>query len=359
MMTFFIHMYLGVKWMNDLNVLVTAAGNVFMPGTLACIKKNGERNIRLVGADMSEDGTILQMCDAAYQVPKCNDPTYIESLMEICKKEKIDILLPIMSAELIELSKNAERFSEIGTTVSVSGIESLKIANNKRKLFDFLRENKLPCAEYYAVNSRDDLIRSAKLLGYPGKKICVKAVEGSGSRGFRILSESISKLQTFLYEKPTAGTITLDEMLDILSETSVCPELLVMEYLPGYEYSVDLLADRGRVLAACCRKSLRMENSIMLDAVIVDNPGVTDLCTLVSEKLELDGNIGFDIRERSDGTPVIMECNPRITSGTPYFALAGVNLPYLCIKKILGEKFVANAPEYGKIVRRRWMEMVI
>ena len=97
----------------------------------------------------------------------------------------------------------------------------------------------------------------------------------------------------------------------------------------------------------------------MLDAVIAHNPGVTDLCTLVSEKLGLDGNIGFDIRERSDGTPVIMECNPRITSGTPYFALAGVNLPYLCIKKILGEKIVVDTPEYGKIVRRRWMEMVI
>ena len=219
--------------MNNLNVLVTAAGNVFMPGTLSCIKDNGERIVHLVGADMSDDSTILQMCDAAYQVPKCSDPSYIDSLMEICKKEEIDILLPIMSGELNALSMNVERFAAIGTIVSVSRLESLIIANNKRKLFDFIKDQCLPCAEYYAVNNREELIKAVTLLGYPDKKVCVKATEGSGSRGFRILSESISKLQTFLNEKPTAGMITLSEMLDILSEENDFPELLVMEYLPG------------------------------------------------------------------------------------------------------------------------------
>ena len=86
--------------MKDLCVLVTAAGNVFMPGTLACLKNNGERNIRLIGADMSDDASILQMCDAAYQVPRGNDPSYADVLMEICNKEKVDVLLPIMSVEL-------------------------------------------------------------------------------------------------------------------------------------------------------------------------------------------------------------------------------------------------------------------
>ena len=52
--------------MKDISVLITAAGNVFMPGTIGCLKRNGERNIRVVGADMSDDATILRMCDAAY-----------------------------------------------------------------------------------------------------------------------------------------------------------------------------------------------------------------------------------------------------------------------------------------------------
>lgn len=343
--------------MKDLNVLVTAAGNVFMPGTLACLKNNEERNIYLVGADMSEDSTILQMCDVSYQVPRCTDPLYVEALIEICKKENIDILLPIMSAELNILSENREKFAKIGTMVSVSDPVPLLIANHKGKLFDFIKESGLPCAAYSWVHSCTELKEAAQLLGYPGRKVCVKAMEGSGSRGFRILSETVSRFQTFMNEKPTAGVITLGELLVFLEEADEFPPLLVMEYLPGPEYSVDLLADQGHVLASCCRKSLRMENSIMLEAVIENNPDVLDLCNKVTEKLGLDGNIGFDLREREDGTPIIMECNPRITAGVPYFALAGVNLPYLCVKKILGETLTPMELEYGKIIRRRWMEM--
>ena len=343
--------------MKELSVLITAAGNVFMPGTMACLKENGERSIRVVGADMSEDSSILRMCDVAYQVPRCTDPAYIDALLEICKKEKIDVLLPIMSAELNALAENRERFTAIGTTVSVSDGRALSIANNKGKLFSFMEEKGLPCARYALVRSSEELRDSALRLGYSEKRVCVKATESSGSRGFRILSERASRFEMFMYDKPTAGITTLDELLGVMAEAESFPELLVMEYLPGAEYSVDLLADGGKTLAACCRKSIRMENSIMLEAEIVEAPAVTELCVKVSEALGLDGNIGFDVKEREDGTPVIMECNPRITAGIPFFHLAGVNLPYLCIKKILKEELPGAVPEYGKIIRRRWMEM--
>lgn len=343
--------------MKDLNVLITAAGNVFMPGTTACIKNNGERNIRLVGTDMSEDASILKMCDAAYQVPRGDDSRYIDVLLDICRKESIDVLLPIMSVELPSLAENRSRFEELGTKVSVSDSKALSIANNKRKLLQFLKQHGLPCAEFYTAHSAEEVKEAAALLGYPKKRVCVKATEGSGSRGFRILDETVSRFDIFLHEKPTSGLIRLQEFLSVLEEAAVFPELIVMEYLEGSEYSVDLLADHGKNLITCCRKSLRMENSIMLEAIIVDAPEVTELCEAAVEALELDGNIGFDLRERRDGTPMIMECNPRITAGVPYYALAGVNLPYLCIKKLMGEKLPNSKLEYGKIIKRRWLEM--
>ena len=330
---------------------------MFMPGTMACIKQNGERQIRLIGADMSDDPTILQMCDAAYPVPRGNDPAYVDVLIDICKKEKVDVLLPIMSVELNALAENRDRFADVGTIVSVSDPAALAVANDKRKLLDYLREQGLPCADYYAVNSMDELLATVRKLGYPEKRVCVKATNGSGSRGFRLLDAKASRFDMFLHEKPSAGVIRLEELTAILEEAEAFPELLVMEYLPGTEYSVDLLADHGKVLVCCCRKSLRMENSIMLDAEIVDAPAVLELCAAVTEKLGLDGNIGFDLRERADGTPLIMECNPRITAGIPYFALAGINLPYLCIKYLLGEELPECSLKYGTVVKRRWTEM--
>jgi len=343
--------------LRDITVLVTAAGNVFMPGTTACLKNNGERNIRLIGADMNDDPSILKMCDIYYLVPKGDSSDYIHRLLEICKKEKVDVLLPVMSVELEALAANKDKFKAIGTEVSVSDIEPLRIANDKMRLFDFMKSAGIRCAEYCSVRTMEQLKEAVRELGYPEKRVCVKATNGSGSRGFRIIGSSVSRFEMFMHEKPSSSLISLEEFESILSEAETFPELMVMEYLPGDEYTVDILSDKGKVLYNCCRRSLRMENSIMLDCVIEDDHGVQKLCSQVTESLGLDGNIGFDIRCREDGTPIIMECNPRITAGIPVFALAGVNLPYLCVKKLLGEPLPEYKAEQGKCIHRRWMEM--
>lgn len=343
--------------MKDLTVLITAAGNVFMPGTTACLKNNGERKIRLIGADMNDDPSILQMFDAYYSVPRGDAPSYVDVLFDICIKEKVDVVLPIMSVELNALSKNKARFAKEGILISVSDEEPLFIANDKLALFDFMKKNGLLCAEYKAVRDLESFKSTVNELGYPEKRVCVKATQGSGSRGFRILDAKKSKFEIFLHEKPSSCFTTLDELVKIFSESDELPEMMVMEYLPGDEYTVDLLADNGKVLYNCCRKSMNMENSIMLDGIIVDNKEVLSLCEKVVEKLGLDGNIGFDVKERADGTPMIMECNPRITAGIAAFAEAGVNLPYLCVKKLLGEKLPSVELKIGLKMKRRYYEM--
>ena len=343
--------------MKDLAVLITAAGTVYMPGITRCLRDNGERNIRIIGADMNSDKTILQMCDAMYQVPKAKDPEYIEVLLDICSEEKVDILLPVMSAELEVLSLNKKRFKEVGTVVSVSEIGPLSVANNKLSLFNHLSKNRFPCAQYYYVNRMQEFEVAVKKLGYPQKKVCIKMTDGSGSRGFRILDDTVSRFETFIFEKPTSAVVSLNEMRDILNEAVEFPQLLLMEYLSGEEYTVDLLADKGRTLYCCCRKSLRMENSIMQESEIICKPEITKLCEDVVTSLGLDGNIGFDIKENENGVPLILECNPRITAGVSFFERSGVNLPYLCIKKLLGENLPQIKQEYGQVVRRRWLEM--
>lgn len=343
--------------MKDITVLITAAGNVFMPGTTACFRNNGERNIRLIGADMNDDKTMLEMVDTYYPVPRGDDPKYVDIILDICKKEKVDIVVPIMSVELESLSRNKEKFREIGTIVSVSDIESLEIANDKLRLMDYMSANGFDCPKYYRIGNVDELIRYAKELGYPEKKVCVKATHGSGSRGFRILDGRINKYDRFMYEKPNTNLISLEEMTEILSIPEAMPEMIVIEYLPGNEYTVDLLADKGRVMYNCCRKSLNMDNSIMLDGIIESKKEVLDLCEKVVKSLKLDGNIGFDLKEDKNGKPYIMECNPRMTAGIPMFMAAGINLPYLCVKKIMGEELPELSIKEGMKMKRRYLEM--
>ena len=137
--------------------MVSACGYQFMPALANCLKDNGERNIRIVGTDMNEDPTILQLVDAFYPVPKAKDPAYIPTILDICRKEKVDILLPTMSAELIPLLDNLEKFQELGVLVSISNRRSIEICNNKLRFYEFMRENGLPMVDFYPASNREEV----------------------------------------------------------------------------------------------------------------------------------------------------------------------------------------------------------
>ncbi len=339
--------------MREVTVLITACGNVYMPGTTDSIRNNGERKIRLIGADMNHDDTILQMVDQYYQVPRGDDPGYADAILDICIKEHVDVVIPIMSAELETLARNAERFAAAGVHLSVSSLESLKIANNKLALFEYMKENELPVPKFLPVNTVEDVDSAIGQIGVP---VVFKTTEGSGSRGMRIIDPSKSRFDILFHEKPTSAYVTLKDFKETLQEGDM-PQMLAMEYLPGHEYSVDLLCEDGKVFYSLCRRGLNVQTSIILDGVVEDKPEITGLCSRVAEKLKLTGNIGFDVKERADGTPVIMECNPRATAGISEFTASGVNLLYLNIKRCLGEPLPELIPRYGVVMKRRYQEM--
>ena len=165
---------------NDLTVLVSACGAQFMPGLVNCLKNNGERNIRIIGTDMGNDDTVYQMVDECYKVPRATDPTYIDVVLDICKKEKVDIVMPFMSAELLPLIDRKEDFEKIGAKVSVSDRKSVEITNNKYEFYAFLKENGLPVPKFAHIRKSEELIKACEECGYPENAVCVKATELSG-----------------------------------------------------------------------------------------------------------------------------------------------------------------------------------
>lgn len=339
--------------MRDVTVLITACGNVYMPGITDSIRNNGERKIRLIGADMNHDDTILEMFDRYYQVPRGDDPRYADAIVDICVREQVDIVIPIMSVELVTLARNVEKFEKAGVILSVSDLEPLQIANDKLALFEFMQAKDLPVPRFCPVNCVADVDKALEKVGVPA---VFKTTEGSGSRGMRIIDPGKSRFDILFHEKPTSAYVTLQDFKETLQEGDM-PQMLAMEYLPGHEYSVDLLCDHGKVLYSMCRRGLNVQTSIILDGVVEDKPEITGLCSRVAEALKLTGNIGFDVKERADGTPVIMECNPRATAGISEFTASGVNLLYLNIKRCLGEAVPELTPKYGVIMKRRYQEM--
>ena len=74
--------------------MVTASG---APGTAAllhALRANGERELRLVGTDMSERPVGRHLCDAFHLVPAGSDPSFPDAVLAIAKREGVDAILP-------------------------------------------------------------------------------------------------------------------------------------------------------------------------------------------------------------------------------------------------------------------------
>ncbi len=343
--------------MKDITVLLTAAGSPSSPGLIKCLKNNGERKVKVVGTDMKTDATIGQMVDIVRLVPPASAPNYIDKLLQVCQEEKVDVLIPGISQELPGLQEKKKAFESIGTKVSVSDGEGLNIANDKIRLYQYMKAHGFDTPEFTVINCLDEFEIACKKIGYPERPICIKIKDGSGSRGIRLIDPSKSRYDIFAGEKPNSFYTAYEDMLSILEEAVAFPELMIMELLPGLEYSVDLLADHGKTLYIVGRESNVINASIPQEATLAYNEEAYEISKSIVESLSLDGNVDLDFKFDSDGHPRLMEINPRLAATLSVIAAGGVNLLYLRVKQLLGEKLPDVEVNYGVKLKRRYHEL--
>ena len=343
--------------MSEITVLLTACGVQFILGLVDCLKSNGERKVRLIGTDMNDDKTLYPLFDKFYVVPPVKSNEYVNTLLNICRSEKVDILLPFMSAELLALEARKQDFEMVGTKVSVSNGNSIAITNNKLKFYEFLKGKGLPVPKFKKIENADELYESCEFVGYPQRAVCVKATELSGSRGIRLIDPNKSRYDILFGQKPNSFYTTIEELYITLKEKPEIPEMMAMEYLPGAEGSVDLIADHGKILYMAYRESNVNLASIPQEATLSYNEKAYRIAEEVIKALSLDGNADLDFKNDAEGNPVLMEINPRIAATMQIFKMGGLNLPYLRVKQLLGEPLPEIDIKYGIKMKRRYLEM--
>ena len=342
--------------LKDITVLLSAAASPTMPGLVSCFKNNGERHIRIIGMDMADDASCNRMFDAFYCVPRADDNHYVDFVLDICKKENVEIYFPNISAEVEAVSKRENDFKELGVIVSTADKDAVKIANNKLTTYQRLSDMGIDVPDFYPVHTIDDFANGCKKLGYPKKPVCLKVVNNSGSRGVRIIDNKKNRYEIFAKEKPNSFFTSYDNMLDILKSADELDEMMLLEYLPGNEYTVDMLAERGRVLYEVGRENTASLMSIAQESIVNKIDSAYDVARRVVELLSFDGNIGIDFMKDENGVPKITDINPRITATVSVIAVAGVNLPYLRVKQLLGENLPDCNVRYGTRLKRRYGE---
>lgn len=337
--------------------MMSASSSPSMPGMIKCLRNNGERSIRVIGIDMTSDPSAKYMVDAFYQVPAANDPAFCDRVLDICKKEKVDVFFPNVSAEVEAVVARKDEFERMGVHLSVSSLESVAISNNKLHTYQALENAGIPVPRYYGVHSVEDFVEGMKYMGYPEKPVCIKIVNGSGSRGVRIIDAGKSRYQIFAYEKPNSFYTSYDDMLAILKSADKLEEMMLVEFMHNPEFTVDLLAEKGQVVYEVGRENVVSLMSIAQETVVKYDELAYKVSADVVRLFGMDGNVGFDFMRNDKGEAVLMDINPRITATVSVIAASGVNLIYLRVKQLLGEKLPKVNPMYGTRLRRRYDEM--
>lgn len=113
--------------------------------------------------------------------------------------------------------------------------------------------------------------------------------------------------------------------------------LMLLEYLPGDEYTVDCCGDaQGRLLVASIRRRAMLGRGIALASELVADAQIDAMVRAIAEELRIAGPFFVQCKRRADGTPVLLEVNARVGGSMGLTRLAGANIPQMAVFSLAG-----------------------
>lgn len=295
-----------------MNILILSAGTrnkvvEYFIRTLA-----GKGNV--VATDMSELAPAIYEADKYYIVPRMSEPGYLDVILDICKKEKIDGVLSLIDPELSLLAKNKDKFKAVGTTVIGSSYELCEMSLDKYEMYNWLKQHGYRCAKSYMDKGEFYADVEAGKANYP---VFVKPARGSASI-------AISKV----YDKETI------ELLFAHDEG-----LMIQEYLNGQEIGADVYIDMlsGEIISIFTKKKLKMRAGETDKAVSFKDDKLYELIKKFVSEAGYRGQIDIDVFD-INGEYYISEVNPRFGGGYPHAYECGADHMNLIVHNLEGNK---------------------
>ncbi|MCE5213552.1 MAG: ATP-grasp domain-containing protein [Methanobacterium sp.] len=238
-------------------------------------------------------------------IPDIYHEEWIEELNYVLKKYDIDCIFPAYDDVLLALSQNS---SKINAKIITSPPRTCKITRSKSKTYELFR-NILPVPQTF-----DNI---SDITEFP---VFVKPDKGQGSQFAEIVNNPYS-------------------LKCMLKKNS---DLIISEYLPGKEYTVDCFSHRKEGLLFCGgRERIRTRNGISMNSKPVKfklNKIFTEYALSITNLLELHGAWFFQIKQESKGNYKLLEIAPRISGTMATNRVMGVNFPLLSIYEREGYK---------------------
>lgn len=301
-------------------VLVTGVGG---PAGVAVVRSLAARgDVEVFAADMDgwASGLYLVPRQRRRLVPAGLAPAFVDAVVAMVAADGIDVVVPTVDVEMPAL---AARRAELGAVLAAPSAATLATALDKYALAQ-------ACDGLLRV-PRTTLLDDAAARAPWSYPVIVKPRRGAGSRG--------------VLEVPDATTLAALAAQDAAEAASGEAPRLVQELLPGAEYSVDVLADAaGRVIAAVPRTRARVDSGVSVAGMTFHDPELEKAAAVVAGAIGLVGVANVQFRRDTEGTPALLEVNPRFAGANPLTRAAGVDLPSLALDLALGRPLPSSVP---------------
>lgn len=286
-------------------VLVTGAGG---PSGISVLRAIESPALTVFAGDIDPYAAGLYLVPESQReiLPRGDDPAFADRVFDFCEREAVDVVVPTVDSELLQLARQRERFAEAGVTLVLASEETLAVCLDKWALDARCRDHVRTPACWLV----DDAFDPAA----PELPAIVKPRSGSGSRGIALLEERAE-----LEALPRDGS------------------LLIQEHLPGPEFSLDVLAGAdGEVVAVVPRERLKVDSGIAITGRTVHDVQLEEFGAAVARLIGLTTVANVQVKGAADGAPALLEVNPRFPGTMPLTIAAGVDMPSLAVAEALG-----------------------
>jgi hypothetical protein len=263
-------------------------------------------HIRVVPTSSRKDISDLIYDEPVRFLPELSDPGFLDAVIRLSIDENIEVIMPTHDAAAVFFSEHS---GLLKAKVTNSHLETNKICRSKRKTYERF------AGQDFSLPIFDSPV-SPEL--YP---LFGKPDEGQGSKGIVLI--------------PNA-----EEHNNLLKASS----LVVTEYLPGDEMTVECFTDRSgelRFVGPRLRSEIRM--GISFHSVAHElNDEIATIAQAINRQLKFRGMWFFQLKANANGEFKLLEVCTRMATTAGLYRHKGINLPLLTIFDLLGHPIKIN-----------------
>ena len=240
--------------------------------------------------------------------PEKDTPGYCQGLLDIVKRENIDLVIPVSSPVASYYDSVAKTKLQDYCEVLHFDPEVTKMLDDKYSLCQKALELGLSAPKSFTITNPQQVLDFD--FASDGNKYILKSIQ----------YDSVTRLD--LTQLPFEGMENYVRSLPISENRP----WTMQQFITGQEYCTHSTVRNGKIRLHCCSKS----SPFQVNYEHVDNPQIFAWVKEFVSKLNLSGQISFDFIQTEDGTVYPIECNPRTHSAiTMFYNHPGVANAYL------------------------------